>query len=180
MYHMLRRQMIRPLRKPLIVMTPKSLLRHPLVTSTMDELADGHFHNVIDEIDKIGKAKRVVFCSGKVYYDLLIKRREAKINDIAIVRIEQLYPFPKQDVEAIFKKYSHVTDFMWCQEEPKNQGAWRPCVNYYLSKYMTGNRTLTYAGRAAFAAPAVGYPALHHQQQDALVADALHLKPKKD
>ncbi|MEW2839173.1 2-oxoglutarate dehydrogenase E1 component, partial [Vibrio sp. JC34] len=125
-YAMLRRQSVRPLRRPLIVMTPKSLLRHPLATSSLEELSEGVFHNMIDEIDDIAadKVERVVFCSGKVYYELLQERRKQELNNIAIVRVEQLYPFPHAEMDTIMQRYQHVKDFVWCQEEPQNQGAW--------------------------------------------------------
>lgn len=175
-YHMLRRQMVRPFRKPLVVMTPKSLLRHPLVTSSLEDLANGQFHTMLPEIDQLDakKVKRLVICQGKVYYDLLSKRREQNLQDVAIIRIEQLYPFPKAEFTAILEPYAQVADIIWCQEEPKNQGAWFSIQND-IRKYLKDTQTLSYVGREAFAAPAVGYPALHHEQQAALVAQALQL-----
>ncbi|GAB2682983.1 2-oxoglutarate dehydrogenase E1 component [Aliiglaciecola sp. 3_MG-2023] len=176
-YNMIRRQAIRPMRKPLIVMSPKSLLRHPLAVSSFDELTDGVFHTVIDEVDDIKPAdvKRVVMCSGKVYYDLLEQRRKNEQQDVAIVRIEQLYPFPSEDVVAkITKKYTHVKDWVWCQEEPQNQGAWY-CSQHHFWASLPEGAKLTYAGRTASASPAVGYNAVHNQQQKALVDDALTL-----
>lgn len=176
-YNMIRRQAIRPMRKPLIVMSPKSLLRHPLAVSSFDELTDGVFHTVIDEIDDIKPAdvKRVVMCSGKVYYDLLEQRRKNEQHDVAIVRIEQLYPFPSEEVVAnITKKYPHVKDWVWCQEEPQNQGAWYCSQHHFWASIPEGAK-LTYAGRTASASPAVGYNAVHNQQQKALVDDALTL-----
>ena len=176
-YNMLRRQMVRPMRRPLVVMSPKSLLRHPLATSSLEELSEGVFHNVIDEIDdlKTKDVKRVVFCSGKVYFDLLAKRREDKIKDVAIVRLEQLYPFPHEEMDALIEKYSHVKDFVWCQEEPQNQGAWY-CSQHHFWNSISKGATLTYAGRPASAAPAVGYKKIHDIEQEALVKDALTLK----
>lgn len=176
-YNMIRRQSLRPMRRPLIVMSPKSLLRHPLAVSSMEELAEGVFHNVIDEIDDIKptKVKRVVMCSGKVYYDLLEKRRKDEIDDVAIVRIEQLYPFPHVEVEAMVEKYNHVTDWVWCQEEPQNQGAWY-CSQHHFWDSIPAGAKVTYAGRAASSAPAVGYLSIHNQQQKALVAEALEIK----
>ena len=125
-YHLLRRQVIRPLRKPLIVLTPKSLLRHKLAISTLEELAEGSFQTVIPEIDTLDpkNVTRLVLCSGKVYYDLLEKRRAEGREDIAIVRIEQLYPFPEDDLVEILAPYTNLKDVVWCQEEPMNQGAW--------------------------------------------------------
>jgi len=126
MFHMIRRQMLRPYRKPLIVMTPKSLLRHKLSTSSLEDLHSGGFQTVIPEIDKLTNknVKRVVFCTGKVYFDLLEQRREDKIKDIAICRVEQLYPFPRDSVVKELKRYPNADEVVWCQEEPKNQGAW--------------------------------------------------------
>ncbi|MCC2615486.1 2-oxoglutarate dehydrogenase E1 component [Aestuariibacter halophilus] len=176
-FHMLRRQAIRPMRRPLIVMSPKSLLRHPLATSTLEELSEGVFHNVIDEIDDIdaAKVKRVVMCSGKVYYDLLDQRRKDERDDVAIIRIEQLYPFPHDEMAAIVQsKYKHVKDWVWCQEEPQNQGAWYCSQHHFWASIPEGGK-LTYAGRAAAASPAVGYISVHNQQQKALVDDALTL-----
>jgi len=177
-YHMLRRQVVRPMRRPLVVMTPKSLLRHPLCTSSLDELANGKFENVIGEIDDNidpSQVKRVVFCSGKVYYELLQQRRENNQTDVAIIRIEQLYPFPHDEMDTLLEQYSHVTDYVWCQEEPQNQGAWY-CSQHHFWTAIPKGVNLTYAGRAASAAPACGYPSMHKQQQAALINDALNIK----
>ncbi|MBY5943622.1 2-oxoglutarate dehydrogenase E1 component [Photobacterium rosenbergii] len=173
-YHMLRRQVVRPMRRPLVVMSPKSLLRHPLCTSSLDELANGTFQPAIGEIDDLDpkQVKRVVFCSGKVYFDLLELRRKNEQTDVAIVRIEQLYPFPKEDVEAALADYQHVTDFIWCQEEPQNQGAWYSSQHNFRSALPAGAQ-LEYAGRPASASPAVGYMSVHLKQQKALIEDAL-------
>lgn len=174
-FHLLRRQVIRPFRAPLIVMTPKSLLRHKLAVSSMDELANGRYQLVIPEIDEINPAdvKRIILCSGKVYYDLLEARRENKRKDIAIMRIEQLYPFPYDELEAALAPYKKATEVVWCQEEPKNQGAWF-ITHHRLVACIGDKRTLKYAGRSASAAPAVGYHGLHKQQADQLVHDALN------
>jgi 2-oxoglutarate dehydrogenase E1 component len=174
MFHMIRRQMIRPYRKPLIVMTPKSLLRHPLAVSTLEDLTDGEFQVVIPETDKINakQVKRVVLCGGKVYYDLLDKRRTDKLDHVAIVRIEQLYPFPEDQLRETLKPYQHVKEFVWCQEEPQNQGAWFT-VQHDIKNCLTADQTLSYAGRAAAASPAVGYPSVHIKQQEQLVKQAL-------
>ncbi|MFY8274962.1 2-oxoglutarate dehydrogenase E1 component [Pseudoalteromonas sp. SSDWG2] len=173
-YAMLRRQAVRPLRRPLIVMTPKSLLRHPLAVSSLEELSEGVFHNMIDEIDDIDpkNVERVVFCSGKVYYELLQERRKQELNNIAIVRVEQLYPFPHQEMEQIIERYKHVKDFVWCQEEPQNQGAWY-CSQHHFWNSIPQGANLTYAGRKASASPACGYMSVHTKEQQALVADAL-------
>ncbi|WP_105189710.1 2-oxoglutarate dehydrogenase E1 component [Pseudoalteromonas sp. T1lg48] len=176
-YAMLRRQAVRPLRRPLIVMTPKSLLRHPLAVSSLEELSEGVFHNMIDEIDDLDakKVERVVFCSGKVYYELLQERRKQELDNVAIVRVEQLYPFPHQEMANIVERYSHVKDFVWCQEEPQNQGAWY-CSQHHFWNSIPQGANLTYAGRKASAAPACGYMAVHTKEQQALVADALTIK----
>ena len=176
-FNMLRRQVVRPMRKPLIVMSPKSLLRHPLATSSLEELAEGKFHNVISEIDDINPkdVKRVVMCSGKVYYDLLDQRRKNEQIDVAIVRLEQLYPFPQEECAKVVAQYSHVTDWVWCQEEPQNQGAWY-CSQHHFWQAIPDGAKLTYAGREASSSPAVGYVSVHNQQQKALVEDALTIK----
>ena len=176
-FNMLRRQAHRPMRKPLIVMSPKSLLRHPLAVSSIEELAEGVFHNVIDEVDDISASgvKRVVMCSGKVYYDLLEQRRKNKQSDVAIIRVEQLYPFPQVEFGQIMSKFKHVKDWVWCQEEPQNQGAWY-CSQHHFWSALPKAATLTYAGRKASASPAVGYISVHNQQQKDLVDDALTIK----
>ncbi len=176
MFHMLRRQMMQAFRKPLVVMTPKSLLRHKLAVSSEADLTEGKFHKIIPEIDQqdMEKVKRVVLCSGKVYYDLLQQRREDNIQDVAIIRIEQLYPFPKNKLRGLLEKYTRANDVIWCQEEPKNQGAWY-CSQHHFIAALAPHQTLTYAGRKASASPAVGLPQLHTTQQKALVALALGL-----
>jgi 2-oxoglutarate dehydrogenase E1 component len=174
-YHMIRRQVVRPMRRPLVVMSPKSLLRHPLCTSTLEELAEGTFQAAIGEIDDIDakKVKRVVFCSGKVYYDLLDQRRKNEQDDVAIIRIEQLYPFPLFEVRDLIAQYENVQDFVWCQEEPQNQGAWYSSQHNFRNAIRDGN--LKYSGRPASASPAVGYMSVHMKQQKAVVDDALNL-----
>ena len=176
-FNMLRRQVVRPMRKPLIVMSPKSLLRHPLAISSLEELSEGKFHNVIGEIDDIDPkdVKRVVMCSGKVYYDLLDQRRKNEQNDVAIVRLEQLYPFPQEECAKVVAQYSHVKDWVWCQEEPQNQGAWY-CSQHHFWQAIPEGAKLTYAGREASSSPAVGYVSVHNQQQKALIEDALTIK----
>jgi|TARA_B100000315_G_scaffold256818_1_gene303735 2-oxoglutarate dehydrogenase E1 component len=176
-FHMLRRQSIRPLRKPLIALTPKSLLRHKLAVSTLAELCDGEFHTVIGEIDEIDipNAERLILCSGKVYFDLLERRRESGANNIAILRLEQLYPFPEQELAACIAPYKALKEVVWCQEEPMNQGAWYSSQHHvrHVMLEHDGSLYLAYAGRAGFAAPAGGYPAQHLEQQRDLVEDAL-------
>ncbi|EMQ0910402.1 2-oxoglutarate dehydrogenase E1 component [Raoultella ornithinolytica] len=175
-YHMLRRQALRGMRRPLVVMSPKSLLRHPLAVSSLDELANGTFLPAIGEIDDLDPkaVKRVVLCSGKVYYDLLEQRRKNDQKDVAIVRIEQLYPFPHQAVQEALKPYAHVHDFVWCQEEPLNQGAWY-CSQHHFREVIPFGASLRYAGRPASASPAVGYMSVHQKQQQDLVNDALNV-----
>ncbi|KGJ88706.1 2-oxoglutarate dehydrogenase E1 component [Thalassotalea sp. ND16A] len=174
-FNMLRRQVVRPMRRPLIVMSPKSLLRHPLAVSSLEELADGTYHNVIGEIDELNAkdVTRVVMCSGKVYYELLEQRRKNEQKDVAIVRIEQLYPFPEAELKDVFALYPNAKDFVWCQEEPQNQGAWY-CSQHHFRSTIPQGSTLTYAGRTASAAPACGYMSLHVKEQQALVNDALN------
>jgi len=175
-FHMLRRQMLRPYRKPLIVMTPKSLLRHKMATSSLEDLSGGHFHNVIGEIDDLDpqKVRRIVMCSGKVYYDLLTRRREEEIDDIAVVRVEQLYPFPYTQLKDEVHKYPNAQEYIWCQEEPRNQGAWYN-IKHRLERVVGENNGLRYAGRPASPSPAVGYHSRHIKQQRRLVADSLDL-----
>ena len=174
MFHLLRRQIIRKFRKPLIVMTPKSLLRHKLAVSSLDDLSSGGFQTVIPEIDQIdaNKVNRVVLCCGKVYYDLLQKRRDEALDNVAIVRIEQLYPFPKKLLIKELTKYSHAQKIIWCQEEPQNQGVWFSSQHNMID-CLQKNQSLYYAGRAVAAAPAGGSPYLHAEEQQGLVKQAL-------
>ncbi|MFA9486767.1 MULTISPECIES: 2-oxoglutarate dehydrogenase E1 component [unclassified Moraxella] len=172
-FHALRRQVVRPARKPLIVMSPKSLLRHPLATSTLEELANGKFETVLPEIDALDNhaVTRVVLCGGKVYYELLDQRRKLGLNHIAIVRVEQLYPFPAERVKAELAKYPNTTSVVWTQEEPKNQGA---CYFIMPELYdLDTNLSIEMATRPAAAAPATGSPKIHNAQQKALIAEAL-------
>ncbi|MCC6534521.1 MAG: 2-oxoglutarate dehydrogenase E1 component [Burkholderiales bacterium] len=175
MFFLLRRQAIRPYRRPLILFTPKSLLRHKESVSPLEEFAHSKFNPVNDEWDAdidANEVKRVVFCSGKVFFDLRAGRREREIKDIALVRIAQLYPFPHEHVKAMIDKYAHATGIVWCQEEPRNQGAWR-WVQHYLLRHMRPGQKLGYAGRASSATPAVGYKALHEKQLKELINAAL-------
>ncbi len=174
MFHMMRRQVLRPYRKPLIVMSPKSLLRHKLSTSTLEDLVEGRFEVVIDEIDGIKPAqvKRIVVCSGKVYFDLLEKRRQQTLKDVAIVRLEQLYPFPDEQLANVFARYKKATEIVWCQEEPKNQGAWY-FIHSRLNKLAADKLKVFYAGRPEYAAPAEGLFQSHVAAQTALVDAAL-------
>jgi len=173
-FHLLRRQMVRTFRKPLVIMTPKSLLRNKDATSPMSEFTKGEFRTVIPELDdsvEAAKVKRVIACSGKVYYDLVKKRLERKSNDVAIIRVEQLYPFPHKAFAAEMKKYPQATEIVWCQDEPQNQGAWF-FVQHYIHENMLEGQKLGYAGRPASASPAVGYAHLHQEQQKALLDQA--------
>jgi 2-oxoglutarate dehydrogenase E1 component len=181
MFHMLRRQMLRSIRKPLIVMTPKSLLRHELSVSSLEDLTRSNFATVIGEQEDLPAAqvRRVVFCSGKVYYDLLKARRKENLKDVALVRIEQLYPFPTEEYEAVLKKYSNAREFVWCQEEPQNQGAWYN-IRHRLQETPSGKRDVLYAGRAPAAAPATGLSKLHELEQATLVEAALRASTVED
>ena len=175
-YHMIRRQMLRPMRRPLIVMTPKSLLRHRLAVNTLEDLADGHFQPVIDEVDPISvnDVDRLVFCSGKVYYDLLEKRREIKKDNVALVRVEQLYPFPYIEMRAVIAAYPNAKRVVWCQEEPRNQGAWR-ATRHRIERILRDDQALEFVGRPPSASPAVGYANQHIKEQNMLVEEALAL-----
>ena len=177
MFHMLRRQMVRPYRKPLIVMTPKSLLRRKESTSALDELATGAFQPIIAETDEMDakKVKRVIFCSGKVYFDIVAERRARGINDIAVLRVEQLYPFPHEEFAEQIKLYPNAKSILWAQEEPANQGAWH-WVQYYMLRHMRDDQKLESAVRPSSASPAVGYYAKHNEQTKELLDAALTLK----
>src|SRR2546426_4503885 len=172
-FHLLRRQMLRPFRKPLIVMTPKSLLRKKEAASSIEDLANGSFQTVIPDttaVDEKG-VKRIIACCGKVYYDLATKRIESQRSDVAIIRVEQLYPFPHKQFEAGMKRYPNATEVVWCQEEPQNQGAWYQTAHYFREN-MREDQKLYYAGRQASASPAGGYKARHDERQKALVEQA--------
>ncbi|MBV8574981.1 MAG: 2-oxoglutarate dehydrogenase E1 component, partial [Acetobacteraceae bacterium] len=178
-FHKLRRQLKRNFRKPLVLMTPKSLLRHKLAVSKLREMADDSaFQFVIPEIDEIASAdsvRRVVLCSGKVYYDLLSERRDQKIEDVAILRVEQLYPFPERTLAGLLAPYKNA-DLVWCQEEPENMGAWLYAdrrIEKVLGQIETRSKRPRYVGRAPAASPATGSAKEHADQQARLVAEAL-------
>lgn len=173
-YHLLRQQMLQDFRKPMIVMSPKSLLRHKLAVSSMEELANGHFQTVIPEVDSLDNqaVKRIIFCSGKVYYDLVEKRREQNLNHIAIIRMEQLYPFPATEYAENIKKYPNATEILWVQEEPQNQGAWRNILHNLL-EFNPSQLPIRYVGRKASASTAAGYALVHSREQNELVERAL-------
>lgn len=175
-FHMLRRQVLRHYRKPLVVMSPKSLLRHKLAVSSLDELAHGHFQLVLPETNAnitAEKVDKVVLCSGKVYYDLLSERDNNNINNVAIIRIEQLYPFPSEQLKEILAGYNNAKRVVWCQEEPKNQGAWY-CTAHNIQTCLSSDQTLEFAGRDSSSSPAVGYSSLHIEQQNTLVKQAIY------
>ncbi len=177
-FHILRRQILRPYRRPLVIMSPKSLLRHRLCTSTRKELTHGRFRPILPEIDEIdtSKAERVVICCGKVYYDLLESRREKNIDNIAIIRLEQLYPFPRKEMTLELSKYPNANDIVWLQEEPRNQGSWVYLLaRNHLYGCLNKAQQLSLIGRPYSASPACGSYAMHLQQQNTLVSDALDL-----
>ncbi len=181
MFHMLRRQMLRGLRKPLIVMTPKSLLRHKQSVSALKELAQGRFSTIIDDAAERPPAavRRIVFCSGKVYFDLLEQHQKRDLREVALVRIEQLYPFPTEEHAAVIRRYASAREIVWCQEEPQNQGAWYQ-IRHRLQVPLTSKHILLYAGRSPAAAPATGIHQLHEEQQQGLVQAALEATATED
>ena len=173
-FHVLRRQMVRMFRKPLVIMTPKSLLRAKDATSPLAEFTKGEFKTVIGEVNaevSADKVKRIIACSGKIYYDLVKARAEQKNGDVALLRVEQLYPFPHRAFATEMKKYPAATEVIWCQDEPQNQGAWF-FVQHYIQENMSEGQKLGYAGRPASASPAVGYAHLHQEQLRALLEQA--------
>jgi len=173
MFHLLRRQMIRDMRKPLIIMSPKSMLRLRESTSSLEELAEGMFRPVIAEVEAIDpdKVRRIIVCSGKIYYDLIAHRTAQQITDMAIIRLEQLYPFPHEEFKAEIKRYGKAKEVVWCQEEPGNQGAWHR-IQHYLLRNMRPDQIIGYALRPSSASPSVGYLAIHKQQQKEVIEAA--------
>ena len=174
-FHMLRRQMLQHTRKPLVVMMPKSLLRNKASTSDLALISEGRFQLVIDD-KKVSKTrkkavKRVVLCSGKVFYDLDASRDEQSIDDMALVRVEQLHPFPDDELVEVLGRYPKLEEVVWCQEEPKNQGAWYQ-IRHHLQDAV-GDHRLFYVGRRRSPSPATGYFSVHVAEQEKLVADAL-------
>ncbi|MBT8116266.1 MAG: 2-oxoglutarate dehydrogenase E1 component, partial [Gammaproteobacteria bacterium] len=176
MFHMLRRQMIRPVRRPLVVMSPKSLLRHKLATSTLEELSQGRFNPVLGDtvIEDPLAVTRLVMCSGRVYYDLLERRAEAGLDTVGLIRMEQLYPFPWRLLREELARFPNAKEFVWCQEEPQNQGAWY-ATRHKFEEVIGAENDFVYTGRDALSAPAVGYAGQHVQQQQQLVSQALGL-----
>ncbi|MDT8282957.1 MAG: 2-oxoglutarate dehydrogenase E1 component, partial [Gammaproteobacteria bacterium] len=179
MFHLLRRQMVRNCRKPLIIMTPKSLLRNKLCVNALDDLTTGTFNWVLPEIDELDakKVKRVIICSGKVYYELLEVRRVNRIHDIALLRVEQIYPFPGEQLDVLLQQYEGTDELVWCQEEPKNQGAW-DFVKLRIPSLINTRWQLGYVGRDPSSVPAVGSAKLHAQQQQQLIDQALNISQK--
>jgi 2-oxoglutarate dehydrogenase E1 component len=174
MFHMLRRQMLQPTRKPLIVMTPKSMLRSKASTSALEILSQGRFQQVIGDRGPgdAEEIKRVVFCSGKIYYDLAAKRDAENVREVAVMRVEQLYPFPEEDLKGFVNEFPNAAEVVWCQEEPKNQGAWYP-IRHHLQACISDRHELKYVGRPHSASPAVGYYTVHMEEQQQLVREAI-------
>ncbi len=173
-FHLLRRQAKQDVRKPLVVLTPKSLLRDPMASSSLDELINGEFQRVIPEIDPIDPAqvRRVLLASGKVFYDLIKARRAANQSDVAIVRVEKLYPFPAEEVRAQLERYANATDVVWVQEEPKNMGMW-PTFSHWIGAQLIGMQKLRFLGRPASGSPAAGSNKRHQREQEEIVRRAL-------
>lgn len=179
-YHLLRRQAFKKIKKPLIILTPKSMLRHPLTFSSLEELSSGNFKKVIYDIDQIyiSKIKKIIFCSGKIYFDLLSEYHKKKITNILLIRIEELYPFPKNDILKITSIFTCVKAFFWCQEEPLNQGAWN-YIRDYLKQVLPFQSILQCIARPRSAAPAVGSKNIHNHQQSTLIETALNINKKE-
>src|SRR5699024_7523315 len=173
-FHLLRKQAMQEDKKPLIIMSPKSLLRHPLATSKTEDLTKGKFQPFIADAEVKDKSKidRLVICSGKVYYDLYKKQQQDKLDNVAIARMEQFYPFPDADLNNMLKEYSHVNDVIWCQEEPKNMGAWT-FVAPRITEELQKKQSLRYVGRQASASPAAGHMKIHQAEQEKLLEKAL-------
>ena len=178
-FHLLRRQAIRPMRRPLVIMSPKWILRHKLATSSLEELADGRFDCVIDDSSiVVKKVKKVILCSGKVFYHLLEERDSKNISNVAIIRIEQLYPFPDKEMDEILTKYKGINEIVWCQEEPRNQGAWYNSQHFLRAAAvrLSEDLSLEYVGRPSSAAPASGYMSVHLEEQKKFIEEALDVK----
>jgi 2-oxoglutarate dehydrogenase E1 component len=184
LFHVFRRQMKRDFRKPLIIMSPKSLLRHPKVVCRLEDLAQGAFREVLDDeqLEDKKKVRRVIFCSGKLYYDI-DKEREARggLSNIAILRVEQLYPFPEKLILKILKKYPAVEEVIWAQEEPRNMGACQFISNRLASlvREVWEGVPLRYIGRSERASPATGSSHVHAQEQEAIVRDCLRIEERR-
>jgi 2-oxoglutarate dehydrogenase E1 component len=170
-FHALRRQLRRDLRRPLVIMAPKSLLRHKRCVSPVDDLTDGHFHEILDDPDPPKQARRLVLCSGKVYYDLIAGREESAVDDVAIVRIEQFYPFNDELFTSITEPYSKADEIVWVQEETANRGGWSFMFPRLIDAFP--DHKPRYIGRGPSASPATGSPRVHKEQQQAIVDEAL-------
>ena len=168
MFHLLRRQVQAPWKKPLMIFTPKGLLRYPECVSTLEELEQGHFQEVIDDPNPANARKRMIFCSGRVYYDLISERAKHKAEDLVILRLEQLYPLPLFQIAELIDRYKTVQDYLWVQEEPSNMGAWRSVRNQ-IGGLLPGEKTLRYVGRLRSASPSAGSYALHKRQYQAMM-----------
>jgi 2-oxoglutarate dehydrogenase E1 component len=169
-FHLLRRQIKAPFRKPLILMTPKSLLRHPSAVSSLTDLSHGQFSPILDDAEATASAKKVIFCSGKIYYQLIARRQQINAVDTAIVRVEMLHPFPGNAIEGVIGRFRQAKNWIWVQEEPENMGAWqfmRPRMAPLLKK------PLDYVGRNAAASPATGFPKIYKMEQDGIVDRAI-------
>ncbi len=173
-FHALRKQVLQGNKKPLIIMSPKSLLRHPMAVCSVSELSEGRFQPFIEDtgIEDKSKVNRLVICSGKVYYELYKEREELGLSNVALTRLEQFYPFPDKDINNCLKEYKHVKEIVWCQEEPRNMGAWA-FVNIRLQEILQKGQKLSYAGRQASASPAAGQKKIHDAEQDRLIRLAL-------
>jgi 2-oxoglutarate dehydrogenase E1 component len=169
-FHVLRRQIKSPWRKPLIIMAPKSLLRLPEAVSGLADLSEGSFQTILDDPGQIEKPQRVIFCTGKIYYQLLQRRETLKAYSMAIVRVEQLYPFPQEKIEGIVEKYNSAIQWFWVQEEPENMGAWR-FMEPRLRKII--GKDLTYVGRSPSASPATGFANIYKQEQGSIPDQAV-------
>jgi 2-oxoglutarate dehydrogenase E1 component len=173
-FHLLRRQAKSSYRKPLVVLTPKSLLRLPLAVSTLESLVNDHFQPVLDEDAKVDAPQKVLFCSGKIYYDLLMRQRELELDTIVLVRVEQLYPFAQDHLNQVIQKYANAKQWCWVQEEPENMGAWqfmRPRLEALIGA------SVTYIGRSAASSPATGFPAIYNQEKSDILAEAVGNAP---
>jgi len=180
-FHLLRRQIHRKFRKPLVNLTPKSLLRFEPATSTIGELAEGAFQTVIDDPHKVDRdrVRRVLLCTGKVYYTLAAAREKAANGDVAIVRVEQLYPFPHKELAAVLSKYRRAQEVGWVQEEPRNRGAWG-FMEPRLRPMLTDTQVLNYHGRDEAASPATGSMKMHQIEEQELIAHALDVSPRRE
>jgi 2-oxoglutarate dehydrogenase E1 component len=169
-FHLIRRQAKSGFRKPMILMAPKSLLRHPLAVSDLKDMTSGSFREIVDDPDRLKSVRRILFCSGKIFYELLQRRRKIKNPDAAIVRLEQFYPFPEMQLKAVIQKYKQARKYVWVQEEPENMGAWF-FVRPRLEK-LTGE-SIEYVGRKAASSPATGFPNIYRKEQTAIIDNAL-------